>query len=55
MDNIAYGLQLAFVMFFGPPLVWMMALAIVGTIGEIFVSMFYDDVQKVRMVSRDDD
>lgn len=55
MDNIAYGIQLAFVTFFGPPLAWMMAFALVGTVGELFISMFYDDVQKVRMVSRDDE
>lgn len=28
--------------------------ALVGTVGELFISMFYDDVQKVRMV-RDDE
>ena len=55
MSEIALGIQLAFVTFFGPPLSWLMAMAVVGTIGEIFVGMFRDDVRRVKIVGRDDE
>jgi hypothetical protein len=55
MSEIALGIQLAFVTFFGPPLSWMMAFAVVGTIAEVFIGMFRDDVQRVKIVGRDDE
>jgi hypothetical protein len=55
MDDIAIGLQLAFVVFFGPVLAWLMALVVVGTIAEVFIGIFRDDVQRVKIVGREDE
>lgn len=53
MSDIAIGIQLAFVMFFGPPLTFMIAIAVAGSIIEAFLGIINDYTQKVRIESRD--
>ena len=54
MNEIAATLQIALVVFYGPPLALFFGAAIVGAIVEMFTLFLTDDVRRVRIVGRDD-
>ena len=54
MNEIIATIQIALTLFIGPPLIFFMAVAIVSAIAEISIQMVADDVQRVRIVGRDD-
>jgi hypothetical protein len=55
MTDIALGIQLAFVVFYGPPLTFMIGAAVAGAVVEAFFSIISDYTQKVRIEGRNDD
>lgn len=55
MTDIAMGIQLAFVVFLGPPLTFMMGAAVAGAVVEAFINILSEYTQKVRIEGRNDE